>query len=263
MKLAVVMPCYNQFESTERSIETLFLTTKTDFVLILIDDCSSDNTKNCEERFKQRFRPERVIYHRNEQNLGVNASWNVGIKIAKELQAEYIAIVNNDVLFTPEWDIPIIEALQDKTIGVVSPLCTNYRIPKDWPKGAERAPNPAGYLGYMPILGACFVSRADLYDSIGLFPESLRIYYGDNWIALASQVKGYKCGYVDSYVHHLMCQSTSKLNNSSIWPIEQPIFREIGRKFGEKDACSVNNTVFKPFVKKGESWKNKMRTWRK
>jgi len=261
MKLAIVVPCYNQVETTKKSLESLFRETDNDYSVLLIDDCSTDGTKEYGQLLEKTH--SQVRYIRNAQNYGVNRSWNIGIKAAKALNPEYIFIVNNDLLYTRDWEKPMIQALENPKVGVVSPLSTCGPIPRDWPMGARRAPNPAGYMGYLTILGACFGSRASLYDDIGYFPEQLRIYYGDNWIALAAQAKGYKCGYVNSYIHHLMCQSTSKLNNSAIWPVEQPIFRQIGKKYGEDDACSVNNNFFKPFVPKGTPWQTRMNTWYK
>jgi GT2 family glycosyltransferase len=234
-KFAVVMPCWNHVYTTTKSVESLFENTADkNFCLVLVDDGSTDDTRDYARDLGVRFGFRRFHYHRNRENLGVNASWNAGIAIARARGAEYIAVVNNDVLFAPNWDASLIESLRDPKVGVISPLSTYGAVPLDWPRGAERNMNPAGYMGYMPILGACFAFRSKLIDEIGPFPEELRIYFGDNWIALAAQNKGYECGYDDkSYVHHFFCITTAALNNGPIWERESPIWERISKPLGE------------------------------
>jgi GT2 family glycosyltransferase len=103
-------------------------------------------------------------------------------------------------------------------------------------------------MGYMPILGAAFMCRTALFDEIGMFPEELKIFFGDNWIVLASQAKGYDCGYAqDSYLHHLFCITTSKINQGPHWKYDGDAFKEIAAKIG---------IPMKPYVQRvGEDWR--------
>jgi glycosyltransferase involved in cell wall biosynthesis len=234
--LAIVMPCYNHVDVTRRSVESLLESTVGDgLCLIMVDDGSSDGTWLYAAELRERLGDNQFHYHRSPKNLGVNASWNIGIECARARHAEYIAIVNNDVLFAPGWDVPLVASLADESVGVVSPLSTEGAVPLDWPNGNDRHPNPAGYMGYMPILGAAFMCRLSLFDEIGLFPadKGLRIYFGDNWIVLAAQHAGYQCGYDDdSYVHHLFCITTSEITDETIWQREGPIFDRIAEPMG-------------------------------
>lgn len=234
-KLAIVMPVFNHVYTTQRSVESLIQSTSDpNFRLIFIDDCSSvesevqDYASDLSRRLDYRFQ-----YIRNPSNLGVNASWNIGVTAARAFAASHIAVVNNDVLFAPNWDKPLVAALADPSVGVVSPLSTYGHVPLDWPRGASRDVNPAGYRGYMPLLGACFMATADTFERCGPFPESLRIYFGDNWLAARVQQLGLQCGYdSESYVHHLFCITTSKLDNDPIWPVEGPEFDAICARDG-------------------------------
>lgn len=233
--LAIVMPVYNHVYTTMRTVESLIAnTTDPNFRLIFIDDCSTiesevqDYASDLAKRLDYRFQ-----YIRNPENKGVNASWNIGVATARAFGANHIAIVNNDLLFAPNWDVPLMAALKDSTVGIVSPLSTHGFIPLDWPKGAGRDVNPAGYRGYMPLLGACFAGTSETFGKIGPFPESMKIYFGDNWLALACQAAGLQCGYEqESYIHHMFCITTSKLDNGPIWEREGPEFDRIEREFG-------------------------------
>jgi len=243
--LAIVMPVLNHVYTTMRSVESLLqATTDPNFRLILVDDGSTresevaDYASELARRLDYRFQ-----YVHNQQTLGVNPSWNVGIAAARAFAASYIAVVNNDVLFAPGWDTPLVAALADPGVGIVSPLSTYGSLQLDWPRGALRDVNPAGYRGYMPLLGACFVGRADTFarvealsqslGHVGTFPEAMRIYFGDNWLAAACQHLGLACGYDDqSYVHHLFCITTSQLNNPPLFEADGAVFTELESRLG-------------------------------
>src|ERR1039458_2553764 len=191
MRLAVVIPCWNQLYFTKQTVESLFDTTAEDFQLILVDDGSTDGTDQYANSLRNKYAQDCFQYVRHDENRGVTAACNSGLAATSSL---YVAIVNNDVLFTPGWDTALLSALEDNPrLAVVSPLSTHGRVPPDWPAGAGREPNPAGYVGYMPIVGCCFMCRTALFDEIGMFPEELKIFFSDNWIVLASQAKGYEC----------------------------------------------------------------------
>lgn len=224
--LAIVMPCLNHAYVTHKAVESLLHSTDDpNFLLVLVDDGSTDDTPDLARDLQKQIGNFRFHYVPNGRNLGVNPSWNIGITVARARNAKHIAVVNNDVLFSPKWDIPLREALQNPGVGVVSPMSTFGQVPGDWPRGTYRSYNPAGYMGYMPILGCCFMFRSDLVDKIGPFPEIPRIYFGDNWLVQATQNAGLECGYeTESYVHHLFCLTTVKLDNDRIWKEEGPQF---------------------------------------
>jgi glycosyltransferase involved in cell wall biosynthesis len=234
VKFAVVMPVFNQADFTERSVHSLFAATSTpEMDLVLIDDASTDTTQ---QRLKNSLLPaygKRLHCHRNPVNRGVNPSWNAGLDIARAepLRAEYVAFVNNDVEFTPGWDVPLLAALQDDPkLALASPMFTDGQfLPKDWPRGAARKRN------HLPILGAAFICRAGLFDEIGRFPEALKIYFGDNWITLAAEKRGYACRHVEtSYVHHFVSVTTKALkNHSMIWAHETAVWKQIAQGLGQ------------------------------
>lgn len=207
--IAIIMPVYNELHVTKEAIETLFQHTTTDFQLIVVDDCSSDGTQEYILSLKKN-----LVFLQNKENQGVHKSWNIGVKKALELNATYICIINNDIIFTCEWEKPLVKALKDGEYVVVSPYHTIQNLPEDFPKGAGRMINPVGG-GQMPILGCCFMMKSDFFKEFGLFPEQMKHYFGDNWIKDIALLKNYKCGHIyDSYIHHWFCVSSVKLDNT-------------------------------------------------
>jgi glycosyltransferase involved in cell wall biosynthesis len=86
--VSVIMPTYNREEYVENSVESVLRQTYTDFEMIIIDDGSEDNT----ERVIKDIDDPRIIYEKNEKNLGIQKTLNKGIDIAR---GEYIARIDD------------------------------------------------------------------------------------------------------------------------------------------------------------------------
>jgi glycosyltransferase involved in cell wall biosynthesis len=198
--LSVVMPLLNNLEFTRQAVSSLTTCTKEPLELIFVDDCSTDGTREYIQKYE--FANKKV--HLNASPSGVTKNWNKGIQLAT---GEFLAIVNNDIVFTDSWDVPLIRALREGA-WIASPYHTRYGLPVDFPKGSERISN-----GF-PILGSCFSMRRDLFDKIGLFPEELVLWYNDTWIVQTVSAHGgsmLECR--DSYVHHYYSKTISQVPN--------------------------------------------------
>jgi GT2 family glycosyltransferase len=203
--LAVVLPVFNNLHYTRRII-TALQEMRTSFMLIIIDDGSTDGTRDyIHELIKH---GNNIIYCRHQKNTGVNTSWNEGIHIARSIGSKHIAVLNNDLELTPDWERSMLRMLQDNSVGIVSPYSTHgSKLPSKWPLPGSI--NPLGF----DILGCCFMFRADLIDKIGYIPETLHTYYGDNWFSHAAKRAGLQVIYCkDSIIHHYWQQTTGKLN---------------------------------------------------
>lgn len=93
--VSVVMPVYNGEKFIGEAIQSV-LVQKVPLELIIIDDNSKDGTKEQVQRF---CKDERVIYIRNEKNLGVAASRNKGVELAR---GKYIAFLDADDYWTKD-----------------------------------------------------------------------------------------------------------------------------------------------------------------
>jgi glycosyltransferase involved in cell wall biosynthesis len=230
-KLAVIIPAFNKVYWTQKTIESLLKNSYYEVTLILVDDASGDETFNYALELGERlnhFR-QRFFYLKHPHNMGVTAAWNTGLGWAMAIRAEYICIANNDLLFSPSWDAPLMEAL-DNGYSLVSPYSTEQRLPADWPDGADRHTNPVG----IDILGACFMFKPELIQQIGYFPPQLHIYFNDNWILEMCKVRGLKYGHIkESYIHHFFCQTTATigLDNNALFASDGKAFNDYCRDF--------------------------------
>lgn len=91
-KVSVIVPNYNHAQYLTQRIETILNQTYQDFELILLDDCSTDNSREILESYRSDSHVSHVVY--NEQNSGTAFSqWNKGIQLAK---GEWIWIAESD-----------------------------------------------------------------------------------------------------------------------------------------------------------------------
>ena len=88
------MPCYNCENYVAEAIESMLNQTFADFELIVLDDCSTDGTAEIAKKYSD----ERIVYHRNEQNLGLVDTLNLGLTLAK---GELIARMDGDDISLP------------------------------------------------------------------------------------------------------------------------------------------------------------------
>ncbi|MFQ7257491.1 glycosyltransferase family 2 protein [Intestinibacter bartlettii] len=91
MKLSVIVPMYNSEKYISRCIESIINQDMEDMEIILIDDGSTDNTKNIVQKYACKYENIRLIS--KKENEGVSIARNIGINIAT---GEYITFVDSD-----------------------------------------------------------------------------------------------------------------------------------------------------------------------
>ena len=89
-KVSVLIPTYNYAYCLDEAMQSVLDQTLPDLELIVIDDCSKDNTDDVMQKY---LADPRIIYMRNEKNLGLVESLNRGLKYAK---GEFIARMDAD-----------------------------------------------------------------------------------------------------------------------------------------------------------------------
>lgn len=85
------MPSYNASRFIAKSINSVLLQTYSDWELLIVDDCSRDNSVEIARKFADI--DERVKIFSLEQNVGAAAARNVAIEQAK---GQYIAFLDSD-----------------------------------------------------------------------------------------------------------------------------------------------------------------------
>lgn len=94
--VSIIMPLYNSGKFIEQSIKSVLTQTYKDWELIIIDDCSSDNSNDIVKKYIKK--DNRIKFIKLDKNSGASIARNEGIKIAK---GRYITFLDSDDLWLP------------------------------------------------------------------------------------------------------------------------------------------------------------------
>ncbi len=95
--VTVYMPTHNRSDLLSRAIDSVQAQTHQNFELIIVDDCSTDDTESIVQAYQKQDK--RIKYIKNTTNLGACASRNKAIRAAK---GEFITGLDDDDYFLPD-----------------------------------------------------------------------------------------------------------------------------------------------------------------
>lgn len=93
MKFSIIIPAYNAEKEIERALNSIKSQTFKDYEIIVIDDCSKDNTYNVVKKYED------VKLLKNEKNLKAGGSRNRGLEAAT---GDYIVFLDADDYFAKD-----------------------------------------------------------------------------------------------------------------------------------------------------------------
>jgi len=93
--VSIIIPVYNHYKHTYNCLKSIAeLQDETSFEIIVIDDCSTDDTEELIKNISG------ITYLRQKQNGGFIESCNTGARVAK---GEYLMFLNNDTVVYANW----------------------------------------------------------------------------------------------------------------------------------------------------------------
>lgn len=93
---SIVIPLYNKEKFIGRTLESIFDQTFSDYEIIIVNDCSTDQSLSIARQFAR----DNVSIMSHEKNQGLSAARNTGIALAK---ADFIAFIDSDDLWKPQF----------------------------------------------------------------------------------------------------------------------------------------------------------------
>jgi len=116
MKLTVIIPCYNEESTVKEIISLVKINISKNDEIIIVDDGSTDNTRNLIEELSHENENISPVFHKNNQGKG--ASIRSGIQIAR---GDIVIIQDADMEYDPadykKLIKPIIEGRADVVYG--------------------------------------------------------------------------------------------------------------------------------------------------
>src|SRR3989344_4499750 len=165
--ISVVMPAYNAQKYINSAIESILNQTFKNFELIIVNDCSTDNTINIVNSFIRKDARVKII--NNKKRLNIAASLNKGINKAS---SNIIARMDADDISLPnrlELQYKLINSSKNiSVVGaniIVMDIDENEIAIRNYPDSSEKL--KACLFRYSPFAHpvACF--RRDIFNSVG------------------------------------------------------------------------------------------------
>ena len=118
--VSVIIPLYNREDYILTAIDSLTSQTYTNIEILVIDDCSSDNSvmlvKSCKDK--------RVKLIENKKNMGISFTRNKGLRVSN---GEYVALLDSDDIAMSHRVATQVEFLEkNKNVGIVGSNRINF-----------------------------------------------------------------------------------------------------------------------------------------
>jgi glycosyltransferase involved in cell wall biosynthesis len=124
-KVSIVVPNYNHARFLRRRLDSILAQTFQDFELILLDDCSTDESRSILHEYASE---PRVRLEFNEVNSGsAFKQWNKGVRLAA---GEYVWIAESDDYANPRF-LERLVGLLDNDLRVMLAYCRSWRVTHD------------------------------------------------------------------------------------------------------------------------------------
>ena len=223
LKLSIITINYNNASGLKQTIESVFAQTSNDFEYIVVDGASTDGSLNViQQSNNSTIRPFNWI---SEPDNGIYHAMNKGISMAK---GEYVQFLNSgDILAAPDVTEKMLACLFPSQFpspcgegaGVRSSIVYGNML-KPLPKGIYRDRSFAGrqptmldfYTGTLNHSPA-YIKRS-LFDTYGLYDESLKIVSDWKWYLQVIALGGVKPNYVDINVTVFDMSGISNTNST-------------------------------------------------
>jgi glycosyltransferase involved in cell wall biosynthesis len=109
--ISIITPSYNSAPYIKETIESVLQQTYPNWEMIIVDDCSTDDSKEIVKRYIQEDKRIKLIS--NQENIGVAQSRNRAIE---EANGDYIALLDSDDIWVPNKLEKQIELMEEKNI---------------------------------------------------------------------------------------------------------------------------------------------------
>jgi GT2 family glycosyltransferase len=236
-KVFVTLINYNSNQATSDCLQSLEEINTAGFALdvVVVDNASSE--KFTENKEYKNFTLKII---RSEKNLGFAGGQNLGIKFALDNDADYVVVLNNDVILDKDLIVELLKTFEtNKDCGMVSPkiyFAKGYEFHKDryqqnelgkviWYAGGKidwqnviashRGVDEVDKRQYEKVAetdfasGCCEMIKRKVLEKVGLFDERYFLYFEDNDLSQRAKAYNFKILYQPKAIMwHLNAGST-------------------------------------------------------
>lgn len=214
--VSIIIPCFNALKYTKQCIKSVLKHSTYNYELILINNGSSDGTKQYFKKLKlkQKDSLEKITVIQLQKNIGVAGALNLGIS---KSVGKYICYLNNDVIVTKQWLEGLVRACKENTknaiVGTLFNAFENKQFIKEVEKDKKEIDRVAETIYLLnkdkvkkakTIHGLCMLIKKSIFSKVGFFNEKFYPCFGED-IEFCKRVK--KEGYnlvdaLDVFIFH-------------------------------------------------------------
>ncbi len=195
------MSLFNRVDYTKKTLELIFNNSGYDFDLFLVDDNSTDDTKNYLLTLKEQGFCKSLNITLNEENFGKAKNLNKILKQVYSQNYDYFCILDNDIVFPDNWLLDSVSILnKNLEVGSCSVLTQPYLI-KQNPNSFREETN---YIDSDLVGGANLIWNHRVKNLIGLFCEEYGKYgHEDADFTFRIRLSGHKTVYLKTFGIHI------------------------------------------------------------
>ena len=214
--VCVLVLNWNGRKHLEYSLPSILATEYPNWELVVIDNASSDDSVEYVRGFPD------VTLLRNESNLQYAAGNNVGFRYGLEKNADYVAVLNNDVKVDPRWLAAAVDVAEERARAG----CVGFRVfneyKQDDPDGTLFESSVAAWQSVEvtpaeQISGCAIVLRADMLRRIGMFDERYVAYGEEDDLEKRAVKAGYELVRVNVPIWHRSMGTWSRMRFRASW----------------------------------------------
>ncbi len=220
--VTIVLPTYNRCHYLPASIESCLCQTHSNLELIVVDDCSSDDTAKVVNAFIEK--DERVRYVRNDRNLRLPESLNTGFRSAR---GEYLTWTSDDNMYRANAIDVMVRYLESHPkVGMVYAGYTAVNDDLEF-LFEKRLGSKKIFLQRSPI-GGCFLYRSSVRDVVGDYNPKHELFEDfDYWLRVSkhTDIHALQKGL---YIYRFHSDSLSTAHSEKVpWLVFGHIAREL------------------------------------
>ncbi len=211
--LTIQMCTYNRAHYITQAIDSVLSQTFQDFELLILDDCSTDNT---EEVMAAYLTDPRIKYIKNEQNLGITKNRNKALALSN---GKYIAVLDSDDYWTDNTKLEKQINFLNKNPDYIL-IGTNMTIVDEQNKTIKKVSYPSSnfLIKNLLLLKNLFCHSSVMYKkqeiiNLGSYDESLPIWEDyDLWLKIGNKYKFANLNtYTTAYRQHASQSNSEKI----------------------------------------------------
>lgn len=233
-KISVIVPIYNVEKYLRRCLESILAQTYEDFEVLCVNDCTPDSSMAIVDEFVAKY-PEKVRRIDNEQNMGLGAARDQGMKYAT---GEYIVFFDSDDYVKKDYLMHYVTEMERGEIDIV--LGGYIRVEGE--KKIEFSMQDTSFTPWLyPAVWMRMYRRGFLQEH-GLDFRGIRI-YEDNPFDYRCMLQGARVSVIDYCGYYYICNPgsiTKGTSGTAKYEQYRKNFREVYEEYKDSKAFAEN-----------------------